>query len=145
VAITGPLLVEDGAYLLVEFDQRERQVLVTTTVHLDLPDRSLNEPPQSQICTTMTAAHEHALEVAASRTLPVTWEGAEFHARAYFNGRGWQADWAIREGIFELESDSTEYPIEETARDMIKVDARNRGHSSVKWEDGSVEQPALAW
>jgi hypothetical protein len=52
----GPLLAKDGAYLLVKFDQRDRQVIVRTKVCLDLPDRSLNEPPQSQICIDMTTA-----------------------------------------------------------------------------------------
>jgi hypothetical protein len=139
----GPLLAEDGAYLLVKFDRRERQVIVRTKVCLDLPDRSMNEPPQRQICTSMSVAHEHALEVAASRSLPVIWEDAEFVASVAYVGGYWQGGWAIRVGAFELESDVTNYRDEQTARSMVKVDARNHGYGNrVSWQDGYVE-PSL--
>lgn len=90
-----PLLAEDGAYLLVRFDQCDRQVIVKTKVCLDLPDRSMNEPPQRQICTSMSVAHEHALEVATSRSLPVIWEGAEFVASIAYVGGHRQGSWGI--------------------------------------------------
>jgi hypothetical protein len=135
-----PMLAEDGAYLLVKFDQRERQVIVRTKVCLDLPDRSMNEPSQRQICTSMSVAHEHALAVAGSRSLPVIWEGAEFVASVAYVGGHWHGSWVIRLGAFELESDVTNYRDEHTARSMVKIDACNRGYGSrVSWQDGYAE------
>ncbi len=140
----GPLLAEDGAYLLVRFDQRDRQVIVRAKVCLDLPDRSMNEPPQRQICLSMSVAHEHALEVAASRSLPIIWEGAEFVAQVAYVGGHWQGSWVIRLGAFELESDVTNYRDEHTARWMIKADAHKHGYGSrFSWLDGYAE-PAFA-
>jgi hypothetical protein len=136
----GPLLAEDGAYLLVKFDRRERQVIVTTKVCLDLPDRSMNEPPQRQICLSMSVAHEHALEMAASRSLPIIWDGTEFVASVAYVGGHWQGSWAIRLGIFELESDVTNYRDEHTGRLVVKADARKHGYGSrVSWLDGYSE------
>jgi hypothetical protein len=140
----GPLLAEDGAYLLVKFDQRDRQVIVSTKVCLDVPDRSLNEPPQRQICISMAVAREHALELARSRSLPLIWEGAEFAANVVYVGGHWQGAWVIRLGAFELESDVTNYRDEHTARSMVKADAHDRGYANrVRWEDGYAE-PVLA-
>ena len=140
----GPLLAEDGAYMLVKFEPRERQVIVRTRVCLDLPDRSMSEPPRRQICTTMKIAHDHALVVAASRSLPVIWEDAEFAASVVYVGGHWQGSWVIRIGAYTLESDVTNYRDESTARSMVKADARNHGYGSrVTWIDGYAE-PALA-
>jgi hypothetical protein len=143
VATTGPLLAED-AYLLVKFDRRDRQVIVTTKVCRDLPDRPLNEPPQPQICIDMNTAREFALEVAASRSLPVIWDGAEFCASVVYIGNGWQASWAIRHGAFVLEADMTMYRDEDSARVMVKADARNRRYEGqIRWIDGYTEARAV--
>ena len=140
----GPLLAEDGAYLLVKFDQRDRQVIVRTKVCLDLPDRSMNEPPQRQICLSTSVAHEHALELAASRSLPIIWEGAEFVASVTYVGGHWQGCWVIRLAAFEVESDLTNYRDEHTARLMVKADACKHGYGSrISWLDGYTE-PAFA-
>jgi hypothetical protein len=137
-------LAEDGAYLLVKFDQRDRQVIVRTKVCLDLPDRSMNEPPQRQICLGLSVAHEHALKMAARRSLPVIWEGAEFVASVVYVGGHWHGSWVIRLGAFELESDVTNYRDEYTARSMVEIDARNHGYGSrIRWRDGDAE-PGLA-
>jgi hypothetical protein len=127
----GPLMAEDGAYLLVEFDQRDRQVIVRTKVCLDMPDRSVSETPQSQICATMTVAHEFALDIARSRSLPVVWGGAEYVANVGYGS------WSIRLGAFELESGGTIYPTQDTARMMLRAHAQERGFGDrVRWEDG---------
>jgi hypothetical protein len=146
VANTGPLLAEDGAYLLVKFDQRDRQVIVTTKVCLDLPDRSLNEPPQSQICIDMSTARDFAMDAADSRSLPVIWVGAVFCASVVYVGGGWQGSWAIRRGAFVLKSDVTMYRNEDTAREMVRADARSRGYEGqmIRWIDGYIEARAVA-
>jgi hypothetical protein len=140
----GPLLAEDGAYLLVKFDQRDRQVVVRTKVCLDLPDRSINEPPERQICLSLKVAQKHVLELAANRSLPIIWEGAEFVASVAYVGGHWQGSWVIRLGPFELESDVINCRDEYTARSMVKIDAHNRVYGSrISWQDGYME-PGLA-
>ena len=94
----------------------------------------------SQICLSLSVAHEHALEVAVSRSLPVIWEGAEFVASVAYVGGHWQGSWVIRLGTFELESDVTNCLDEHTARSMVKIDAHNRGYGGrISWQDGYAE------
>jgi hypothetical protein len=123
----------------VRVEQRERQVLAHTKVCLDLPDRHLSEPPQTQICTTMATAYEFAKETAVSRSLPVIWAGGEFVASVVFGGSSWVASWSIRVHQIEVESDCRNYRDEATARQMVRIDARNRGCvSRITWADGFV-------
>lgn len=89
---------------------------------------------------SMSVAHEHALEVAASRSLPIIWEGAEFVASVAYVGGHWQGSWVIRLAAFQLESDLTNYHDEHAARLMVKADARKRGYGSrVSWLNGYAE------
>jgi len=137
------LRAEDGAYLLVRFEPRERQVLVHTKICLDLSDRQLSETPQTQICTTMAVAREFARQIADSRSLPVIWTGGQFIASVVFGGSGWVANWSIQVGQFELESDFCNYLDEPTARLMVKADARNHGYGNrITWADGFIETAA---
>jgi hypothetical protein len=137
VAATRRLLSQDGAKFHARIEPSGyNQVSLVMQVRLD----DQREPEQAMRTTDAATAHKLAKRFAEEAGFgTVIWEG-EFCASVVYAGNAYQGSWCIRSGNYELEADSTLYPTEETARVMVKGDARRLGYEGrIKWEDRYTE------